>query len=441
MSTILKRAAALAVLPALVLIAPTPTLGAAGVGTRTAFPMCATAGVTSKCIEEVLVNGVALPDISAQYNAPFPYFKVPNYTSPEGTNYSDLFVVNVDELSSLFNTTVRVPGDNSRGIDPAWQISVRINFGAVDLTSAMLRGRLDDYSMTVNAAGEIIVSLVARAASTSWFGMPPGATEEQWVAACTAPGATANFEYGPSIYLMIAKMPAKQTPDEDLSGVIASKGLLVSTNYGCSEPPFPLWDYKTDSMVIVPTAPHFKLDGSQNTGFYAAVIPPAYVVDQFGLSVEEMLGRSLSLTANYSSGAPVAIPLVTSLNASGSVVVTATEDFHYSAPKVRLKKKKSVRTGTRPVTITTALSKVTRGAVPTAALTFRGVTSGKAYVYVADNKNVHTFLETVTIANGRAKLSVPIPTTIRKGKGRLLISYGGSTRFARASLSKKLTIS
>lgn len=402
--------------------------------------MCSVALPTAVCIQSITVNGKEPTILDPGSDTHMATFKVPGYESPEGTSYSDTFGIEIYELPSLFNVMVQAPRYSNLGMDPSWTIALTLNLRQNDVLYSMYKGPLDSYDVSRNDAGEFIASTVGHAAKQSFLSQATGQSYDAWIKACSAPESKANFDYPPFLYWMIAKSYRTDVPLSEYVGMLPMRGLAVSTNYGCGQMPIPEVDWKTKQMVVALAGPHFTATGDVNMGFFKAILPASYLIEGLGLSIDETLAKGVSLTTSYGTAAATSVPATMTLTPSGGVQIEATEMFHYSAPKFILKKSNRKLTGSTKVAPSSAVKKLTRGVSTKVKVSLPGVRSGKAYVYVADKKGVYTYLLRASISNGKAEFTVNVPIGLPIGKGRLIVSYGGSKKFARATLKQPVTI-
>jgi hypothetical protein len=436
-----------------------------------AYEMCTTTGAKSRCIEEVEINGRPVSDVRSTYDSrpnvsPVsigPFVQIPNYgesATCRTCTYTDLLQIRILDTGNLsidvwgvsIGRVAPTPehpafvySSPSVKIDPNIKIRLIVNFGDVNASRAVSRNPVQEYSLTRNEKNDVIVTLTTQSTETASLNAVQGKLGDDYLEACTAPGARADVtDSGVHVQVSV------ESPWSDE----AVPGTIISNNYGCQRVPTIGWETDraqwlllprktrgkpTRTFVIRTSAPHLRADGSQNTGFFQAVLPPQTIL-QLGLSVEEVLNGSLDLTVGYGTDARQAVPIEVSLDNRGFIVLRTTQDFHYSSPVLRLSRSVSLRTGTQEVAISTSMSTIKRGVAPQEAIRFPGVRIGKAYVYAIDSRLRQILFDVVKINNGIAKISKSLPKNLARGKGTLLISVSGNRTLARSSLTKSVNI-
>jgi hypothetical protein len=100
----------------------------------------------------------------------------------------------------------------------------------------------------------------------------------------------------------------------------------------------PSWNKNTGEMTWVAQAPHFKVDGDINDGFYRSVIPAADAAVLWGLTNPADAATALNITvANNVSQKTVAIKLI-SYNSKLDAIIMEHSGFQYSKNTFKIKK-------------------------------------------------------------------------------------------------------
>lgn len=437
--------------------------GATTVDASSAYRMCSSLKTSVRCIEEVKVYDATLSDVRDQFvSSPgAPFVQIPGSTDSatcRTCRYTDLLQIRVVEAGGVSidvwgvavgryandpNHPAYVYSSPIVDIDLALKIDLRVNLGKLNVSTAYSQSYVDEYQVTKNKNGDVVVSMRLRPAELSHFNATPGVDP---LAECRAPGAKASHTAS-SIHLEIVAEVAWS--DE------ARPGFLVSNNYGCIEKPNIGWEQNTEQWRKLPlksrgkppaptfairtSAPHLRADGTQNVGHFSAVLPPNFLME-LGISTDEFLKNSIELTLSDEQNNSVPVPIEVSLNPNGFVILRATQDFHYSAPTLRLSRSTHLKSGASTIKISSNIGKVRRGQRPVGQLQFPGVKTGKAYVYLKEKSGFLTLVQAVSIRNGIAKLTSRIPTTASTGKASIIVSYFGRDKSIRSTLTHGIVI-
>lgn len=102
----------------------------------------------------------------------------------------------------------------------------------------------------------------------------------------------------------------------------------------------PVWNPLTKSIEVGTTAPHFKSDGSLNTGYFQAKVTTEMAKCLWGVDLTKAVEANISL--NYESGEKVQVETWSGKLVGNEYVLTAT-GFHFSSPKISFKLMEGVK--------------------------------------------------------------------------------------------------
>ena len=118
----------------------------------------------------------------------------------------------------------------------------------------------------------------------------------------------------------------------------------------------PYWDKASDSLNFGVIAPHLKVNGEQNTGFFTLWAPEEFIKCRWP---ENTLIGAAKVTVEVLNPDGTQQVAVTSVRQANKTLYFSASGFHYSSPTIRVKAEKSAATPTPSATPTTFVKKTT----------------------------------------------------------------------------------
>ena len=118
----------------------------------------------------------------------------------------------------------------------------------------------------------------------------------------------------------------------------------------------PYWDKASDSLNFGVIAPHLKVNGEQNTGFFTLWAPEEFIKCRWP---ESTLIGAAKVTVEVLNPDGTQQVAVTSVRQANKTLYFSASGFHYSSPTIRVKAEKSAATPTPSATPTTVVKKRT----------------------------------------------------------------------------------
>jgi hypothetical protein len=107
----------------------------------------------------------------------------------------------------------------------------------------------------------------------------------------------------------------------------------------------PRWNPVTKSIEVGTTAPHFKSDGTLNSGYFQAKVTTEMAKCLWGVDLTKAVEANISL--NYESGEKVQVETWSGKLVGNEYVLTAS-GFHFSSPKISFKLTEDVKPSAIP---------------------------------------------------------------------------------------------
>jgi hypothetical protein len=101
----------------------------------------------------------------------------------------------------------------------------------------------------------------------------------------------------------------------------------------------PTWSSSENAIIMQTGGPHFKADGSLNTGLIELQIPVKIAQCLWGIDLSRSV--SASMTATYGAGSAPEV-IATRSTVTGSLFTLTSVGFHYSNPKISVKFEQAV---------------------------------------------------------------------------------------------------
>ncbi len=321
-------------------------------------------------------------------------------------------------------------------LNPEWRIRLKIQLmgpGNALPLNAMSNAMMSYYLLNQNNDGSYSVELEAsptpREVFDSWTvgsvnGKPLYVNPERWLEACGRPDARANRRNPPSINIHLMGTAWTDIAYSDIDQLKSRSGLMIASNYGCGDYPTITFNSKTRSLSAAISAPHFTSTGEINTGFFQAILPAQYLVDELGISVADALSGGLTLTKVVDGSAPMTLNAVTELSPEGHVSVKV-DSFHYSSPKFTLRTKVVGRKKPKQE-LSSRVRSLQRGESTNIQVQAPGHKDGSVMLYLVDKSDQYHFIGRADVRGRNTNVVVQIPPDIRRGRAQLVVSYGSS---------------
>ena len=132
----------------------------------------------------------------------------------------------------------------------------------------------------------------------------------------------------------------------------------------------PKWNTVTKSIEVGTTAPHFKSDGSLNSGYFQAKVTTEMGKCLWGVDLTKAVEANISL--NYESGEKVQVETWSGKLVGNEYVLTAS-GFHFSSPKISFK----LIEGSKPAASPSATATSEATLAPTGVKVIKAITCVK----------------------------------------------------------------